>query len=52
MADVVACGLCPQARYGLNLKYGAVVVMALALVAVNNRVVEAVQDLMLVELSE
>jgi hypothetical protein len=34
------------------LKYGAAAAMALALVAVNNQVVEAVQDLMLVELSK
>lgn len=50
-ADVVACGLFRLAQFGLNLKYGAVVAMALALVAASNQVVEADQDLMLVELS-
>ena len=50
MAGVVACGLCLLAQVGLSLKYGAVVAMAPALVAANNRVAVAAQDLMLVKL--
>ena len=44
MVDVVACGPCQLALYGLSLKYGVVVETALAHVAANNQVAVADQD--------